>query len=84
MNESSQTTNNEILVNTYTDCSCNGSIDTAFATLQETQIVLSHMADFKVNIMIPVSSTLLLSSKTKGTSYESLCPICPIPTTDPA
>lgn len=61
MNESSQTTNNEMLINTYTDCSCNGSIDTASATLQETQIELSHMADFKVNVMITVSSILLPS-----------------------
>lgn len=35
------------------------SIDEAFATLQETQIELSHMADSKANIMITVCSILL-------------------------
>lgn len=44
---------------TYTDCGFTESIDEAFATLQETQIELSHMADSKANIMITVCSILL-------------------------
>jgi len=44
---------------TYGECGFNESIDTAFATLQETQIELSHMADSKANIMITVCSILL-------------------------
>ena len=44
---------------TYGECGFNESIDTAFATLQETQMELSHMADSKANIMITVCSILL-------------------------
>ena len=44
---------------TYGECGFSESIDSAFATLQETQIELSHMADSKANIMITVCSILL-------------------------
>ena len=44
---------------TYAECGFNENIDTAFATLQETQIELRHMADSKANIMITVCSILL-------------------------
>ncbi len=43
----------------YAERGYSESIDTAFASLQETQIELSHMADSKANIMITVCSILL-------------------------
>lgn len=44
---------------TYAELGYQESIDEAFATLQETQIELSHMADSKANIMITVCSILI-------------------------
>jgi hypothetical protein len=45
--------------------SFNASIDMALATIQESQVALSHMADAKANIMITVTSILLTLTMTR-------------------
>ena len=44
---------------TYGDIGFTEALDEAFATLQSTQMELSHMADSKANIMITVCSIML-------------------------
>jgi len=59
---------------TYSACGFSESIDEAFATLQATQIELSHMADSKANIMITVCSILLTLVVAQFQSGTSMVP----------